>query len=112
MTDCLLLQQVLYDLIQTIATFWPDDERQRFQDAARRFRIPYWDWAADPPSGQRVLPWSVGGSSYVDVDGPRGRQRIANPLFSYTFKPLNASAFGWAPVSHIFPQFWIILTCW
>ncbi|KAK4136323.1 Di-copper centre-containing protein [Trichocladium antarcticum] len=92
-----LYEQVLHNLIQTIATFWPDDERPRFEDAARRFRIPYWDWAASPPTGQSVLPLSVGGSPFIDVDGPNGVQRIANPLFSYAFKPLNASAFSRSP---------------
>ncbi|SPQ18279.1 b447e784-f57a-40e5-89a7-874d54feefc1 [Thermothielavioides terrestris] len=85
------------ELIQTIAGFWPAPERQRYQDAARRFRIPYWDWAATPPSGESVLPRSIGGSPYVDVEGPNGLQRIANPLFSYTFKPLNTTAFNYRP---------------
>lgn len=51
------------------------------------------------PSGQSVLPLSVGGSSWIDIDGPNGKQRIANPLYSYTFKPLNATAFLHGPVS-------------
>lgn len=96
----MLLQQVLHSLIQTIATWWPDNERDRYVEAARRFRIPYWDWAATPPRGESVFPASVGGSPFVDVDGPNGRQRIANPLFSYTFKPLNATAFDHPPVSY------------
>ncbi|KAK5657068.1 hypothetical protein OQA88_3595 [Cercophora sp. LCS_1] len=93
-----LYEQVLYGLIQTIATLWPPGkDRDRYQAAAARFRIPYWDWAASPPSGQSVLPASVGGNPYVDVAGPSGVQRIANPLFSYTFKPLNSTAMLWAP---------------
>ena len=56
--------------------------------AAANFRIPYWDWAAVPPVGQSVFPSSVGGSPYVVVDGPAGTQTIANPLWSYQFKPL------------------------
>ncbi|KAL2158078.1 hypothetical protein VTH06DRAFT_4888 [Thermothelomyces fergusii] len=92
-----LYEQVLYDLIQMIATFWPDGERQRYERAARRFRIPYWDWAASPPPGQSVLPESIGGSPFVDVNGPNGVQRIANPLFSYRFNPLDQKAFGVSP---------------
>ncbi|KAK1776843.1 tyrosinase [Copromyces sp. CBS 386.78] len=89
-----LYEQVLYNLIQNIAKWWPEGEpRKRYQAAALRFRIPYWDWASRPPSGQSVLPLSVGGSPYVDVNGPSGVQRIANPLFGYSFKPLNATAF-------------------
>ncbi|KAK3337241.1 hypothetical protein B0T19DRAFT_481606 [Cercophora scortea] len=93
-----LYEQVLYSTIQMIATWWPEGEaRQRYMEAAATFRIPYWDWALNPPTGQSVLPLSVGGSPYVDVNGPSGVQRIANPLFSFTFKPLNATAFLQAP---------------
>ncbi|KAK3300469.1 uncharacterized protein B0H64DRAFT_428534 [Chaetomium fimeti] len=88
-----LYEQALYELIQTIATFWPDDKRQRYESAARRFRLPYWDWAATPPSGESVLPTSIGGNSFIDVDGPNGFQRIANPLFSYSFNPLDKTVF-------------------
>lgn len=82
-----------------IASFWNDTERPRYQAAARRFRQPYWDFAAPPPEGESVLPWSVGGSQYVDVDGPNGRQRIANPLYTYYFRPLDPDAFTFGPVS-------------
>ncbi|KAK3383259.1 hypothetical protein B0T24DRAFT_661801 [Lasiosphaeria ovina] len=93
-----LYEQVMYSLIQSLATWWPEGEaRNRYQQASLRFRIPYWDWAANPSSGQSVLPQSVGGSPYVDVNGPSGIQRIANPLFSYSFKPLNSTAFIQAP---------------
>ncbi|KAK3372444.1 hypothetical protein B0H63DRAFT_551021 [Podospora didyma] len=93
-----LYEQVLYNIIQVIATWWPEgDLRGRYQEAALRFRIPYWDWAANPSSGQSVLPLSVGGVPWVDVDGPSGVQRIENPLFSYSFRPLNSTAFLQAP---------------
>lgn len=85
--------------MRMIANWWPDDQKQRYLDAVQRFRIPYWDWATYPPSDGSVLPTSVGGSPFVDVDGPNGVQRIANPLFSYTFRPLNTTAFRQAPVS-------------
>ncbi|KAL2131576.1 hypothetical protein VTI74DRAFT_4873 [Chaetomium olivicolor] len=92
-----LYEQTLHGLAQMIAGFWPEKERQRYLDAARRFRIPYWDWAATPPSGQSVFPDSIGGNSFVDVNGPNGFQRIANPLYSYSFRPLDTSAFRSTP---------------
>ncbi|KAK4034166.1 DNA-directed RNA polymerase I subunit RPA2 [Parachaetomium inaequale] len=92
-----LYEQALRDLILMIATFWPESERQRYESAARRFRLPYWDWALEPPSGESVLPKSIGGNPFVDVNGPNGVQRIANPLFSYNFKPLDRTAFGSGP---------------
>lgn len=33
------------------------------------------------------------------IDGPNGSQRIANPLFSYSFKPLNSTELPSSPVS-------------
>ncbi|KAK4128712.1 Di-copper centre-containing protein [Parathielavia appendiculata] len=84
-------------LYEMIASFWPESERPRYEAAARRFRIPYWDWAAPPPPGESVLPLSIGGSPFVDVNGPNGVQRIANPLFSYNFRPLDTKAFSFGP---------------
>ena len=109
------LQQVLFSLVEYIASLFDDDaERQRYQTAALSFRIPYMDWAAQPPEGESVLPFSVGGSAFINASGPNGVQQIANPLYTYLFKPLNASMFIEAPVrclvlyhSHT-PQ-WIML---
>lgn len=94
-------QNILYSMIQDIASLWSDPEdRRRYKAAASNFRIPYWDWAANPPAGESVLPRSIGGSALIDVDGPNGQQRIANPLFSYEFKPLHGPDFlDTAPVS-------------
>ncbi|KAH9909002.1 hypothetical protein F4778DRAFT_207554 [Xylariomycetidae sp. FL2044] len=89
-----LYEQVLYNIVQAIASFYPREERDRFQKAAKAFRIPYWDWALVPENGKSVLPLSVGGSPNVEVYGPNGLQLISNPLFSYSFKPLNASMYG------------------
>src|SRR6478736_5756344 len=50
------IQQVLHGLIQLIASFWPEAERPRYEEAAKRFRLPYWDWALNPPTGGSVLP--------------------------------------------------------
>ncbi|KAI1107801.1 Di-copper centre-containing protein [Jackrogersella minutella] len=88
-----LYEQVLYNIVQYIATLYPPDRVDRFQQAATTFRIPYWDWAALPPDGASVLPLSVGGSSTINITGPNGVQSISNPLFSYVFKPFNSSTF-------------------
>jgi tyrosinase len=85
--------------VRDIASWWPAGEvGDQYRATAVDFRIPYWDWAATPPKGESVLPLSVGGSPYVTVDGPVGVQTIANPLFSYGFKPLNRTAFEVFPV--------------
>lgn len=89
----------MYNIIQYIASLWPPDDLDRVQNAAKRFRIPYWDWAVAPPAGESVLPLSIGGSSTMNVSGPNGIQSISNPLFSFAFKPFNGSIFPDAPVS-------------
>ncbi|KAI0176329.1 Di-copper centre-containing protein [Hypoxylon sp. FL1284] len=88
-----LYEQVLYNIVQYIASLYPLDLLDRFQKAADTFRIPYWDWAATPPDGESVLPLVVGGPSTIDVEGPNGVQSISNPLFSYVFRPFNGSIF-------------------
>ncbi|KAI1345193.1 Di-copper centre-containing protein [Xylariaceae sp. FL0016] len=92
-----LYEQIVYNIIQFIASIYPLDQRDRFEKAAFDFRLPYWDWAANPPDGETVLPFSIGGNSTIEVSGPNGVQTISNPLFSFTFKPLNASAFTDSP---------------
>ncbi|KAI1466640.1 Di-copper centre-containing protein [Daldinia caldariorum] len=88
-----LYEQVLYNIVQFIASFYPPELQDRFQKAADTFRIPYWDWAAVPPKGDSVLPPGVGDSPFINVTGPNGVQTIANPLFSYVFRPFNSSTF-------------------
>ncbi|KAI1147149.1 Di-copper centre-containing protein [Nemania diffusa] len=92
-----LYEQTMYNIIQYIASLWPPDDLDRVQNAAKRFRIPYWDWAVAPPAGESVLPLSIGGSSTMNVSGPNGIQSISNPLFSFAFKPFNGSIFPDAP---------------
>ncbi|KAI1121613.1 Di-copper centre-containing protein [Nemania abortiva] len=92
-----LYEQTLYNIIQYIASLWPPEDLDRVQNAAKRFRIPYWDWAVAPPAGESVLPLSIGGSSTMNVSGPNGIQSISNPLFSFIFKPFNGSIFSDSP---------------
>jgi hypothetical protein len=51
-----------------------------------------------PENGTSALPLSIGGHPDIIVSGPNGNQTIANPLFSYTFKPFNGSIFPQSPV--------------
>ncbi|KAI0164959.1 Di-copper centre-containing protein [Xylariaceae sp. FL1272] len=92
-----LYEQTMYQIVQMISALYPPEDRDRYQRAAKRFRLPYWDWALTPPEGESVLPLSVGGSPNVNVSGPNGIQNISNPLFSYTFRPFNGSIFPDAP---------------
>lgn len=91
-------QQTVYNITQMIAAWYPDNRRESFKKAAESFRLPYWDWAMKPPNGTSVFPSAVGDSPAVEVDGPNGKQNISNPLFSYTFKPLDPVIFEEYPV--------------
>ncbi|TVY83497.1 Tyrosinase [Lachnellula suecica] len=93
-----LFEQVMYDLVQKIALYYPAGPVQdQYVAAGKNFRVPYWDWAAVPSDGKSILPDSVQGSPGVTVDGPAGTQTIANPLYTYQFKPLDPKAFIYGP---------------
>ncbi|KKA30812.1 hypothetical protein TD95_003673 [Thielaviopsis punctulata] len=87
-----LLEKTLYDYAQEIASWFPDSERQQYIEAAKNWRMPYWDWALDPPDDESIfLPeFTVSG---IKVNGPAGVQYIANPLYSYRFNPLDTASF-------------------
>lgn len=90
----------MYDTVQNIASRWPAGPvRDQYVAAAKNFRIPFWDWAAVPSDGKGVLPDIVQDSPSIPVDGPKGTQTIANPLFTYQFKPVDPKAFIYTPVS-------------
>ncbi|TVY93845.1 Tyrosinase [Lachnellula willkommii] len=92
-----LFEQVMYNLVQEIALMWPAGSVQdQYVGAAKNFRIPFWDWAAVPSDGG-VLPDIVQDSPSMSVDGPAGTQMIANPLFTYQFKPVDPKAFIYTP---------------
>ncbi len=57
-------------------------------NAAASLRLPYWDWAMDPPAGQNDVPDSIAQPS-IQVITPNGTQTIPNPLYQYTFHPID-----------------------
>ncbi|KAK0108702.1 hypothetical protein ONS95_003493 [Cadophora gregata] len=84
-----LFEQALHEKVQMIAAQYPvGPVRDQYMAAAANFRIPYWDWAANSTGGNTILPNSVISPSIV-INGPAGVQTIANPLYSYSFKPLD-----------------------
>ena len=90
----------MYNLVQEIAAMWPAGPVQdQYVAAGKNFRIPYWDWAAIPSDGGPILPHVVQDSPGISVDGPAGTQTIANPLFTYEFKPTAPKVFIYSPVS-------------
>lgn len=91
-------QQILFHLVQRIASWFPDPaERILYETAAADFRIPYWDWALTPEEGEDAFLDDFVQRG-VTVYGPNGPQLIANPLFSYHFRPLDPGVFEWGDV--------------
>ncbi|KAM0329806.1 hypothetical protein ACHAQA_003970 [Verticillium albo-atrum] len=87
--------QVLYHLVQMIASWFRDPiEQAAYEAAASDFRIPYWDWAVTPDPGESAF-LSEFRRPALSVYGPNGEQLIANPLFSYQFRPLDPEVFDW-----------------
>ena len=64
-----------------------------YQTAALNLRIPYWDWAMNPPNNGPTFP-SVLSDSTTQVTYPNGTTAtIPNPIYSYEFHPLVPSDF-------------------
>ncbi|KAM3437318.1 hypothetical protein MY4824_003859 [Beauveria thailandica] len=95
-----LYEQQMFKLANAIASLFANPtERNLYQQAASRFRIPYWDWSIPAPPGETHFPdcfWSPVILQY----GPNGAQHIRNPLYSYVFHPLDEEAFIWNPLKH------------
>jgi tyrosinase len=72
-------------------------ERFLYRQAASDFRIPYWDWASPAPEGESHFPDVFWNSTMIQY-GPNGVQVIRNPLYSYSFHPLDGDALIWPPV--------------
>lgn len=86
-----LYEQVLYAVIQDVASKFTGPNNAKYVAAAKDFRIPYYDWAALPIAGPTAFPSALTASkvNVVDKDGPR---QINNPLASFRFHPLNPAA--------------------
>ncbi|ORY13227.1 common central domain of tyrosinase-domain-containing protein [Clohesyomyces aquaticus] len=89
-----LFEEVLYlNAREVVSKMSPGPLKDRYTAALGSFRMPYWDWAAVPASGQSALPISLQ-SPTVEVMLPNGTTTIPNPLFAYTFHPLSANDMG------------------
>ncbi|KAK8055867.1 Di-copper centre-containing [Apiospora rasikravindrae] len=78
-------EQVLGTYVTKIAAQYTGNNAATYQTAAEQWRMPYWDWAADPH-----LPASAS-TATITVNGPTGQTTINNPLYSYKWQkfPLN-----------------------
>lgn len=83
------LQQELQNHAKGIASQFPNETRQRYEDAAERLRLPYWDWAKATPDDQNLLPRAFTDEE-LQVTFPNGTTaNTRNPLYEYRFHPLD-----------------------
>ncbi|KAI9660764.1 MAG: hypothetical protein M1831_003456 [Alyxoria varia] len=88
-----LIEQMLLEEVQNVVNSFSGSKRQRYADASKTMRFPYWDWAL-PPAGESVLP-DVLATSEVTVDTESGERTIPNPLYQYSpFDPVGGGSFG------------------
>ncbi|KAI0602121.1 Di-copper centre-containing protein [Biscogniauxia sp. FL1348] len=94
-----LYEQILGEQVQQLALEYTGDNASAYQDAAQKFRLPFWDWASDS-----TLPTACAEET-VTVNGPQGQITMHNPLYNYQWQtyPLDPNEFpgsqGWGPTT-------------
>ncbi|KAF2182933.1 Di-copper centre-containing protein [Zopfia rhizophila CBS 207.26] len=84
-----LFEQKLQQIATGIAVKFPTSTRAKYQEAATKLRIPFWDWAKAVPTNQPVLPTALSVEK-ANVNFPDGTSgQIDNPLYDYNFHPLD-----------------------
>ena len=76
-----LFEQILWNNAQVIAGKYTGTQKATYQAAAQKFRMPYWDWAANA-----TIP-DVVNTPRISINTPTGRQTVDNPLYTYKFHP-------------------------
>ena len=79
-----LYEQMIWNYTQQIAATYPTSVRATYQEAANRFRVPYWDWALGGTDAQMPV---ILRQSQLDVTSPTGRKTVRNPHVAYRFNP-------------------------
>ena len=81
-----LFEQVIQEQAIAIANTYEVNAEQ-FMAAAQTLRVPYWDWATNSVPPDEVIQLRT-----VTITAPDGtRKDVSNPLFQYTFHPIDAS---------------------
>lgn len=89
----ILMEQTIQAHARAIAATFPAASRARWQAAADRMRLPYYDWA-DRHYGGRIPP--VMTTPTITVTRPAGPATIANPLYQYNFRGAQSMLGGYS----------------
>ncbi|EPS39478.1 hypothetical protein H072_6733 [Dactylellina haptotyla CBS 200.50] len=79
-----LFEQMVWENARDVVNEFPAAKRAAYQAVLPTLRIPYWDWASNSS-----IPREVGDMPKIEVDTPKGRQTIDNPLYSYKFTDIS-----------------------
>jgi len=73
-------------------------------DAAKKLRIPYWDWAIDPVDKEEgTMPYALRREREM-VTRPDGKvEEVRSPLFEYVFHPVVREEFDAVCFAYHFP---------
>ncbi|CAG8612025.1 18057_t:CDS:2 [Dentiscutata erythropus] len=83
----LLIESQLINEAKKIALQYPDNEREKYVEAANQLRHPYWDWA-DLKAIKGVPDFFI--SLEIELNTPTGKKNVTNPLKRY-YLPVNLS---------------------
>ncbi|KAF2006059.1 Di-copper centre-containing protein, partial [Amniculicola lignicola CBS 123094] len=84
-----LFEQKLQKIATGIANKFPSATRAKYQDAAKRLRLPFWDWAKNVPTTEPVVPTSLSVEKVSVTLSDGSSAQIDNPLYDYNFHPLD-----------------------
>ncbi|KAF3916622.1 Tyrosinase [Dactylellina cionopaga] len=90
-----LYEQILWQHAQAVVNEFPAPKKAAYQAILPTFRMPYWDWATNA-----TVPREIGEMVTIQVDSPKGKQNIANPLYSYKFTDVKAFSDVFGPLSN------------
>ncbi|CAG8735482.1 25216_t:CDS:2, partial [Racocetra persica] len=76
----LLIESLLINEAKRIALQYPDNEREKYVEAANKLRHPYWDWAAE--EAIKGIPDAFTEVEF-EINTPKGIEKVRNPLKSY-----------------------------
>jgi tyrosinase len=85
----LLFEQKLQEIAINIANRFPDSVKSKYQEAANKLRLPYWDWARTIPGNEPIFPDILATEKVQVINTDNSQSEIDNPLFDFKFHPHN-----------------------
>ncbi|KAH6854085.1 hypothetical protein B0I37DRAFT_421388 [Chaetomium sp. MPI-CAGE-AT-0009] len=87
-----LYEQSLYNAVKEVAQRFPQGAlRDKYLEAAKTFRAPYFDWASQPPRGTPAFPSALTSPKVQVVDTDGKTKLVSNPLYRFVFHSVNPS---------------------